>query len=64
MTLPQINLPLFFFLLFWHHKFFLKMIYPQHFHNKFTKNPKWQVVTDCYYWGKKLILVLGSNLNQ
>ena len=21
-------------------------------------------VTDCYYWVKKVILVLGSNLNQ
>ena len=21
-------------------------------------------VTDCYYWGKKVILVLSSNLNQ
>ena len=24
---------------------------------------KWQIVTSCYYWGKKVILVLVSNLN-
>ena len=40
------------------------MIYPQHFHNIFTTNLKWQVVTSCYCWDKKVILVLGSNLNQ
>ena len=33
-------------------------------HNIFTTNPKWQVVTSCYCWGKKVILVSGSNLNQ
>ena len=33
------------------------MICPQHFHNIFTTNPKWQVTTDCYCWGKKVILV-------
>ena len=26
-----------------------EMICPQHFHNIFTTNPKWQVVTGCYY---------------
>ena len=41
-----------------------KMICPQHFHNIFITNPKWQVVTDYYCWGKKVILVLSSNLNQ
>ena len=39
------------------------MICPQHFHNIFTTNPKWQIVTGYYFWGKKVILVLGSNLN-
>ena len=43
---------------------FLEMIRTQYFYNFFTKNSKWQVVTDCYYWDKKVILVLGSNLNQ
>ena len=37
-------------------------------HNIFTtllqKNPKCQIVTDYYYWGKKVILMLDSNLNQ
>ena len=32
--------------------------------NIFTTNPKWQVVTGCYCFGKKVILVLVSNLNQ
>ena len=32
----------------------------QHFYN----NPKWQVVTSCYWLGKKVMLVLVSNLNQ
>ena len=36
----------------------------QHFYNIFTTNPKWQVVTSCYCWGKKVISVLDSNLNQ
>ena len=54
----------FFFLLFQHHNFFLEMIRSQYFHNIFTTNPKWKVVTDYYYWGKKVILVLDSNLNQ
>ena len=45
MSLPQNNLP-FFFLLFRHHNFFLEMIRPQHFHNIFTTNFKWQVVTN------------------
>ena len=33
-------------------------------HNIFTTNSNWQVVTGCYCWGKKVILVIGSNLNQ
>ena len=41
-----------------------EMICPQYFHNIFTTNHKWQVVTGCYYWGKKVNLVLWSNLNQ
>ena len=45
-------------------QFFLEMIRLQYFHNIFTTNLKWQVVTDYYYWGKKVILVLDSNLNQ
>ena len=32
-----------------------EMICPQYFYNIFT---------GCYYWGKKIILVLSSNLNQ
>ena len=35
-----------------------------HVYNIFTTNPKWQVVTGCYCWSKKVILVLVSNLNQ
>ena len=53
------------------HFFFLSISAPQFFfkkkwnvHNIFIKNPKCQIVTDYYYWGKKVILVLGSNLNQ
>ena len=41
-----------------------EMICPQYVHNMFITNPKWQVVTGCYCWDKKVILVLGSNLNQ
>ena len=41
-----------------------EMICLQHFYNIFTTNPKWQVVTNCYCWGKKVILVLVSNFNQ
>ena len=41
-----------------------EMICPQHLHNIFATNLKWQVVTGCYCWGKKVILVLGLNLNQ
>ena len=41
-----------------------EMICLQHFYNIFTTNPKWQVVTSCYCWGKKVILMLVSNLNQ
>ena len=33
-------------------------------HNIFTTNPKWQVVIGYYCWGKKVILVASSNLNQ
>ena len=40
------------------------MICAHHFYNIFTTNPKWQVVTSCYCGGKKVILVLVSNLNQ
>lgn len=43
--------------------FNIYMLCPQHFHNIFKTNPKWQVVIGCYCWGKKVILVLGSNLN-
>ena len=42
-----------------------------HFHNEkwyvdniFTTNLKWKIVTGCYCWGKNIILVLVSNLNQ
>ena len=38
-----------------------EMICLQHFHNIFTTNPKWQIVTGCYCWGEKVILVLGLN---
>ena len=41
-----------------------EMICLQHFYNIFITNPKWQVITSCYCWGKKRILVLVSNLNQ
>ena len=27
----------------------------------FITNSKWQVVTDCYWWKKKVISVMGSN---
>ena len=40
------------------------MIYSQYFHNIFITNPKWQVVIGYCCWDKKVILVLGSNLNQ
>ena len=33
-------------------------------YNIFTTNPKWQIVTNCYCWGKKVILALVWNLNQ
>ena len=36
------------------------MLCLQHIHNILTTNPKWQVIS----WGKKVILVVGSNLNQ
>ena len=45
-------------------KFKREMRCSQYFHNIFIINFKWQVVTGCYYWSKKVILVLGSNLNQ
>ena len=41
-----------------------EMICLQYFYNILTTNPKWQVVTSCYCLGKKVILVLVSNLNQ
>ena len=41
-----------------------EMICPWHFHNIFTTNLKWKVVTGCYCWDKKVILVSGLNLNQ
>ena len=44
--------------------FFWEMICLQHFYNIFTTNLKWQVVTSYYCWGKKVILMLVSNLNQ
>ena len=40
------------------------MICAQYFYNIFTINPKWHIVISYYCWGKKVILVLGSNLNQ
>ena len=33
-------------------------------YNIFKTNLKWQVVSDCYYWNKKVISVVGSNLNK
>ena len=33
-------------------------------YNNFITNPEWQVVTNYYYWIKKLILILNLNLNQ
>ena len=41
-----------------------EMICLQHFYNIFITNPKWQVVTSCYCWDKKVILLLVSNSNQ
>ena len=41
-----------------------EMICLQQFYNIFTTNLKWQVVIGCYYWVKKVISVLNSNLNQ
>ena len=39
------------------------MICPQYFHNIFTTNPKWQVVTGCYCGGAKTwALALGLSL--
>ena len=55
MPLPQINCHFFF--------FFWEMICAHHFYNIFTTNPKWQVVTSCYCWIKKVISVLNSNFN-
>ena len=72
MLLPQIHFHNFFYPLFRHchcHKsmttffFFWEMICPHHFYNIFIANPKWHVVTGCYCWIKKVILVLNSNLN-
>ena len=33
-------------------------------HNIFIKNPMWLVVTSCYWWSRKIILVLVSNYYQ
>lgn len=33
-------------------------------YNNFITNPKWHVVTNYYYWIKKLISILNVNLNQ
>ena len=41
-----------------------EMICLQHFYNISTTNPKWQVITSCYCWDKKVILPLVSNSNQ
>ena len=41
-----------------------EMICLQQFYNIFTTNLKWQIVTGCYCWVKKVISVLNSNLNQ
>ena len=35
-----------------------EMICSQYFHNMFTTNPKWQVVTGCYW-----LLLLGQKSN-
>ena len=43
---------------------FREMICLQQFYNIFTTNLKWQVVTGCYYWVKKVISVLNLYLNQ
>ena len=40
-----------------------EMICLQYFHNIFTISFKCKFVTGCYCWDKKVILVLGSNLN-
>ena len=37
---------------------FGEMTYPQHFYYICTTNPKCHIVTDCYCWDKKVILVL------
>ena len=72
MSLPQIHSHNFFFLLFrqyYCHKSiatffsFWEIICSHHFYNIFITNPKWQVVTGCYCWIKKVISVLNSNLN-
>ena len=38
----------------------IKMLYSQHFYSTFTTNLKFHV-TCFYWWGKKVILVVGSN---
>ena len=40
-----------------------EMLCSHYFHNTFTINFKWQVITSCYWSDKKVILVVGSNLN-
>ena len=41
-----------------------EMICSQYFYIIFTTNHRCQIVTGCYCWVKKIILVLNSNLNQ
>ena len=40
-----------------------EMLCPQHFHNTFTTNLKWQFVTGCYWWDKNVNLMIDSNYN-
>ena len=40
-----------------------EILCPQYFYNIFTTNYRWQVVTGYYCWGKKVMSVIGSNLN-
>ena len=37
-----------------------EMIYLQYFYNIFTTNYKWQVVTGCYCWDQKVILLFRN----
>ena len=40
-----------------------EILCPQYFYNIFTTNYRWQVVTGYYCWGKKVMSVIGLNLN-